>query len=138
MNPKGLLLRHLTLSAIVTISLIAAAHATSMSEEAILERIAPVGSVYLEGEAPIIETVVVSPRAGEAVYNTSCIACHSTGVAGAPKTGDIAAWGKRLAQGRKMLNDHAINGFNAMPARGTCFDCSDKEIISAINHMLAL
>nr|WP_255555715.1 cytochrome c5 family protein [Enterovibrio paralichthyis] len=116
-----------------------AAHAADMSEEAIAERIAPVGSVYLEGEAPV-ETAAAptGPRTGDAVYNTYCMACHATGAAGAPKTGDKAAWEPRIAQGEDVLLTHAVNGFNGMPARGTCMDCSDDEIQAAIDHMLSL
>ena len=55
---------------------------------------------------------------------------------GAPKTGDAGDWAPRIAQGKDVLADHAINGFNAMPAKGSCMDCSDDEIIAAIEHMI--
>ncbi len=112
-----------------------------MSDDAIAKRIAQVGQVYLDGQKPAVKTTEVAasskPRTGEAIYNTYCMACHSTGLAGAPKMGDKAAWDARLAKGREQLNQHAINGFNGMPARGTCMNCSDAEIISAIDYMLA-
>ncbi|WP_407331752.1 c-type cytochrome [Enterovibrio sp. 27052020O] len=139
MSAKGIFLRRLAVSAITALSLMGAANAADMSEEAIAERIAPVGSVYLEGEAPVDTAAApTGPRTGDAVYNTYCMACHATGAAGAPLAGDAAAWEPRLAQGRDVLNNHAINGFNGMPARGTCMDCSDEEIVAAIDHMLAL
>ncbi|MEZ8083120.1 c-type cytochrome [Enterovibrio norvegicus] len=139
MSAKGIFLRRLAVSAVTALSLVSAVHAADMSEEAIAERIAPVGSVYLEGEAPVETAAVPSgPRAGDAVYNTYCMACHSTGAAGAPKAGDAAAWEPRLAQGKDTLLSHAINGFNGMPAKGTCMDCSDDEIVAAIDHMLSL
>ncbi|EEZ42236.1 putative cytochrome c5 [Photobacterium damselae subsp. damselae CIP 102761] len=53
----------------------------------------------------------------------------------APKKGDAADWKDRLAQGQEILAKHAIEGFNAMPAKGSCMDCSDEEIIAAINYM---
>ncbi|KXF82658.1 c-type cytochrome [Enterovibrio coralii] len=138
MSAKGIFLRRLAMSAVTALSLITAAHAADMSEEAIAERIAPVGSVYLDGEAPVVETAAApsGPRTGETIYNTFCMACHTTGVAGAPKIGDAAAWEPRIAQGRDILNNHAINGFNGMPAKGTCMDCSDDEIIATIDYML--
>ncbi|MCL4163884.1 UNVERIFIED_CONTAM: hypothetical protein GTU68_050249 [Idotea baltica] len=55
---------------------------------------------------------------------------------GAPKKGDHAAWEPRKAKGLNVLLDHAINGFNAMPPKGTCMACSDDEIKAAIDFML--
>ncbi len=124
-------------SALVTFLVSSTAFANNMSHEAIAERIAPIGSVYLDGQAPTEEIVVASgPRDASTIYNTFCMACHTTGAAGAPKIGDASAWDQRLAQGRDILNDHAINGFNGMPARGTCMDCSDEEIIATIDFMV--
>lgn len=121
----------------ITLSFIAVAN-SEMSDAAIAERIAPIGKVYLAGETPI-ETIAAAsgPRTGQTIYDQFCMACHTTGAAGAPKIGDDNAWPQRLAKGRTVLNDHAINGFNGMPARGTCMDCSDDEIIAAIDYLLA-
>ncbi len=127
--------------ALLTLLSFSAIGQADMSDDAIAKRIAQVGQVYLDGQKPVVKKTEVAastkPRTGEAIYNTYCMACHSTGVAGAPKIGDKAAWDARLAKGREKLNQHAINGFNGMPARGTCMNCSDAEIISAINYMLA-
>ncbi|MGB5446053.1 MAG: cytochrome c5 family protein [Psychromonas sp.] len=111
--------------------------AQDLSEVAISERIAPVGNVYLDGEIITASQKADSaepagPRSGEKIYNTYCVACHATGVAGAPIKGDAAAWQPRLAQGTETLLTHAIQGFNAMPAKGTCSDCSDEEIASTV------
>ncbi len=140
MSQKEISSRCLTLFVISVLSFASAASAGNMSEEAIAQRIAPVGSVYLQGDIPEIETFDIpsGPRSGDNVYNTFCIACHSTGIAGAPKAGDKKAWNVRMEQGREVLNDHAINGFNAMPARGTCMDCTNEEMIAAIDHILSL
>ena len=70
------------------------------------------------------------------VYDAACTACHSTGAAGAPKKGDTAAWSPRIEKGLDTLVNHAINGFNAMPAKGGCSGCSDEEIESAVEHMV--
>lgn len=115
-----------------------ATFAASVSQEqydAIAERIKPVGDVYLAGSEPVVAEPS-GPRDGATVYGTFCTACHSTGISGAPKTGDAADWSPRIAQGRDVMNNHAIVGFNAMPAKGTCMDCSDDEIIAAIDHMI--
>ena len=50
------------------------------------------------------------PRSGEDVYNAACLACHSTGVAGAPKVGDAAAWIDRIAKGVDSLYASGIEG----------------------------
>ena len=129
-------LRQLMVAAVAALAFTGTAVAADMSDEAIAERIKPIGSVYLEGDAPAGPAVAAGPRSGDAVYGTFCAACHGTGVMGAPKIGDSADWSPRLAKGNDVLADHAINGFNAMPAKGSCMDCSDDEIIAAIDHMI--
>ncbi|GAB3534846.1 c-type cytochrome [Photobacterium alginatilyticum] len=129
-------LRQLMVAAVAAITFAGSAVAADMSDEAIAERIQPVGSVYLEGDAPAGPAVAAGPRSGDTVYGTFCVACHGAGVMGAPKKGDAADWEARLAKGNDVLADHAINGFNAMPAKGSCMDCSDDEIIAAIDHMI--
>lgn len=106
----------------------------SMTEDAIKKRLAPIGAVYLEGEK-VVAAEPTGPRSGEQVYQAACFACHGTGALGAPKTAED--WDTRLAKGKDTLLEHAINGFNAMPPRGTCMDCSDDEISAAIDFMLA-
>ncbi|MDF2154060.1 cytochrome c5 family protein [Vibrio sp. CAU 1672] len=124
------------LFAALTFSTAALASDISQTEyDAIAERIKPVGDVYLVGSEPV-KAEPSGPRDGATVYNTFCMACHTTGASGAPIKGNAGAWAPRIAQGKDVLTDHAINGFNAMPARGTCMDCSDDEIIAAIDHML--
>jgi cytochrome c5 len=103
-------------------------------------RIKPVGSVCLEGDSSCGGAVAESngkPKTGEEVYNTSCMACHSTGVGGAPKSGDKAAWKPRIAQGADTLHTHAITGIRAMPPKGTCAACSDDEVKAAVDYMIA-
>lgn len=113
------------------------------SERATIERIKAVGRVCVEGKECAGATPVAAagaaggaPRAGDVVYNASCAGCHSTGAAGAPKTGDKGAWSKRLAQGKPTLYKHAISGFNAMPPKGMCMTCSDDEIKAAVDFMI--
>ncbi|WP_150141125.1 c-type cytochrome [Candidatus Enterovibrio escicola] len=139
MKLKGILLRRLMLSTVATISLIDASHSADMSEKATAERIAPVGSVYLKGEVFIEDTILTKePRTGSVVYNTYCMACHHNGVGGAPVVGDTVAWEPRISQGMEVLTDHVFNGFNGMPARGACMDCSSEEIVFAIEYMFSL
>jgi cytochrome c5 len=103
------------------------------------ENIKPVGEVNV-GTAPVASSAPVAaaaPRSGEDVYNAHCAACHGTGVAGAPKLGDSAAWAPRATQGIDTLLSHATNGLNAMPPKGTCAACSADELQGAIEYMLS-
>ena len=57
------------------------------------------------------------PMSGEEVFNNVCTACHTSGVAGAPKVSDTGAWEKRLSeQGKDTLYTRAIEGYKGMPA----------------------
>ncbi len=108
-------------------------------EDQIVARIAPVGSVCVEGTecaaAGKAAAVASGPRSGSDVYGTYCTACHGTGAMGAPKSGDAAVWKTRLAKGFDKTLANAINGLNMMPPKGTCGDCSDEELSAAIKHM---
>lgn len=70
-----------------------------------------------------------------AKYNQSCIACHVSGAAGAPKTHDVAAWKPRMEKGMDTLVKHAREGFNAMPPTAMCADCTDEEYKALIEFM---
>lgn len=76
---------------------------------------------------------------GEAVYKKACTTCHATGLAGAPKLGDTADWGPRIAQGEALLLEHAIKGFTGkkgmMPPKGGFVNLSDDEVRAAITYM---
>jgi cytochrome c5 len=129
-------LRQLIVATVAALTFAGSVAAADMSDDAIAERIKPVGSVYLEGDTPTDTAATSGPRSGDAVDGTFCIACHGSGVLSAPKKGDAGDWSPRLAKGMDVLTDHALNGFNAMPAKGSCMDCSDDEIVAAINHMI--
>ena len=79
---------------------------------------------------------VAGPKDGATIYNTVCGACHNTGVAGAPKIDDKAAWAPRLATGKEALYKSALGGKNAMPAKGGAADLSDAEIKATVDYML--
>lgn len=113
---------------------------TAEQEKAIAERIAPVGEVAMEGSeiasAPVAAPAASGPRSGEDIYKKSCFACHATGAAGAPKYAAAGDWEPRMAKGVDTLYENALKGFNAMPAKGNCFDCSDEEVIAAVDYIL--
>ncbi len=77
-------------------------------------------------------------RSGEEVVSTTCFACHLSGVLEAPKLGNKEDWAPRIEKGHAILLDHALNGFQAMPARGGNPQFSDEEIRGAVAHMLKL
>lgn len=74
---------------------------------------------------------------GAETYKQACQACHMTGAAGSPKTGDKAAWEARIAQGNDALYANAINGKGAMPAKGGRADLSDDAVKAAVDYMVA-
>jgi cytochrome c5 len=82
----------------------------------------------------------VSADAGKKLFDTACVACHGTGVAGAPKVGDKAAWADRIKQGNAVLYEHAIKGFQGkagmMPPKGGA-SAPDAEVKAAVDYMVA-
>ncbi|MGE5471696.1 MAG: c-type cytochrome [Bacteroidota bacterium] len=98
-------------------------------------RIQPIAKFELaQAAAPVAS----GPKDGVTVFNTVCSACHATGAAGAPKAGDKAAWGPRIAQGKEVLYKSALGGKNAMPAKGGAAGLSDAEVKAAVDHMVGL
>ena len=76
------------------------------------------------------------PRDGATVYNSVCMVCHATGVAGAPKAGDKAAWAPRIATGLEALIKSATAGKGAMPPKGGAADLTDGELAAAVEHLV--
>jgi cytochrome c5 len=74
---------------------------------------------------------------GKAVYDKTCVACHASGVANAPKLGDKAAWAPRVATGKPALLASVKNGKGAMPPKAGVADLKDDDIQAAIDFMLA-
>ena len=123
-----------------------------LHQRLVAERIAPVAKVAVAGQdnavlnagdttptapPPVAPATVLS---GEQVYNTTCIACHAAGVAGAPKFGDKGAWAPRLGQGLAVLHKHALEGFQGkagvMPPKGGRVDLADQSILNAVEYMV--
>ncbi|MBI2803051.1 MAG: cytochrome c5 family protein [Gammaproteobacteria bacterium] len=125
---------------------------TQVYEENLDARIAPVGTANTSGEtltltgtapasdaaAPAVPVAASSP--GEATYNKVCFACHAQAVAGAPKFGDAAAWGPRIAKGVDVLHKHALEGFQGeagiMPPKGGGVDLPDADVEAAVDFMI--
>lgn len=101
-------------------------------EEEVVEAIAPVAEVEV---AAAVEEGAATAKTGKEVYDSVCMMCHATGMMESPKLGDAGAWGPRIAQGYDTLLDHAVNGFNMMPAKGGNGSLSDEEVANAVKYM---
>ena len=112
------------------LSMLGKGSSASMNADEAELRIQPVARVEMQ-KAEAVKTDG-KPRSGEAIYASVCKACHETGVAGAPKTGDKAAWAPRIASGMAAMLKSAANGKGAMPARGGAPDLSDDELKAAV------
>jgi cytochrome c5 len=73
---------------------------------------------------------------GKAVHDATCAVCHAAGVAGAPKTGDKAAWAPRLKQGTGALYESALKGKGAMPPKGGNTSLPDADVKAAVDFMV--
>ncbi|WP_242458000.1 c-type cytochrome [Halomonas sp. YLGW01] len=142
MKVSNLILGSLTA---LSLALASAASAQSdMSHDAIAERLAPVGELCRAGEDCGTAAMASSSggasqssgASGEEIYGQVCMACHDTGAAGAPMKGDAEAWAPRLEKGLETLYSHAINGFNAMPAKGGNPALSDDEVKRSVQHLV--
>jgi cytochrome c5 len=116
---------------------------------AVEERLKPVGGVYA-GETGRAAAQAAAEEAaasdapqvafggstdGAMIYDQACAACHDSGAAGAPML-QADQWTDRLPKGRETLVSHAINGFNAMPAKGGRSDLSDEQVAASVDYMI--
>lgn len=97
---------------------------------------APASQPAAPASPPAAPAAAGGGQSGEQIYNTTCVACHSTGVAGAPKVGDKAVWEARLAQGLDAMVGSSVKGKGAMPPKGGNAGLSDDDIKSAVEFML--
>jgi cytochrome c5 len=77
------------------------------------------------------------PTSGEQAFTLVCSACHTSGINGAPKIGDHAAWAPRLAQGKETLYKDAIAGKGSMPPKGGT-TWPDATIRMTVDYMISL
>ena len=122
----------------------------AMSEDAVAHRLKPVGEVALATAASATaarsgeevaarqnQPAAAAQSDGSQVYQTVCVACHGSGLVGAPKLGDRAAWKPRLAQGLAALHEHAVKGIRAMPPKGGNASLSDGDVRAAVDYMVS-
>lgn len=79
----------------------------------------------------------VAAADGKGIYDKACFACHASGAAGAPMTGDKTAWAPRIKSGLDALVASALKGKGAMPPKGGNMALSDADIKAAVDYMLA-
>ena len=108
------------------------------------QNIAPFAHIAIAGQdntalaAPKVNAPAADvPTTGEQAYTKVCSTCHVPGINGAPKVGDHAAWGPRIAQGKETLYSHVIAGKGNMPARGGT-TWPDATIRMAVDYMVSL
>ena len=152
------------LAHLVTTSIRPVATNPGMSEEAIAQRLKPVGDVAIMSKeerdaklaaekkaaeaAPKPEAMAKAPAGtpapaakpdggqGKPVYDSACAACHTAGVAGAPKLGDKAGWAPRLKSGMDTLYASALKGKGAMPPKGGNPSLADADVKAAVDFMV--
>ncbi len=136
----------------------------AMAPDAVKKRIAPVAQVVVDpnaapaaaAAAPVMATPAATvasaapaaapaapPKAegaaanGKSTFDTVCTACHTAGVAGAPKFGDKAAWAPRIKAGKDALYASALKGKGAMPPKGGNPGLSDDAVKAAVDYMVS-
>jgi cytochrome c5 len=131
----------------------------AMSQEAVAARLKPVAEVVVDpnapppvpavpaAAAPAVASVTIPPAAaktaaaggvdGKGVFDKVCTACHSAGVAGAPKLGDKTAWAPRIKEGKDQLYASALKGKGAMPPKGGNPALADADVRAAVDYMVS-
>ena len=134
----------------------------AMSDATVAKRLAPVAQVVVDpnaappapAAAPAAQVAAMTPATipppaapaagakaaggnGKATFDSVCMACHATGVAGAPKMGDKAAWAPRIKQGKETLYNSALHGKGAMPPKGGNTALADDAVKAAVDYMVS-
>ncbi len=106
-------------------------------DSATIERIKQIGEVRIDNNITVASNDISnqSERTGEQVYS-KCQSCHDSGIMDAPKFGSLEDWAPRIESGIDNLLMVVIAGKGGQPPKGTCMDCSDDELKSAIQYMI--
>jgi cytochrome c5 len=119
-----------------------AARIAPPSEEAIAGHDNSALAIKEPGPAGAGSAAAAIPKNGTELFEQTCSACHAQGIAGAPRAGDKAAWAPRIAEGKAVLYEHAIQGYTGsagvMPAKGGRTDVPDDLVKQAVDHMVQL
>lgn len=127
----------MTIAAVIAAALLTGC-GDKRSEPAPAPTPAPAAAAAAPAPAPAAAPVAEN-ELGKSVFGKTCAMCHAAGVAGAPKPGDKADWGPRIAQGKETLYKHAIEGFTGakgmMPPRGGGTSLTDADVKAAVDYM---
>lgn len=95
------------------------------------------GKLYrLSREAnPVREQLAVGQRDGVTIYLLVCASCHDRNVPGVPQLANRADWTERLQKDLHTLYRNTLTGYNAMPEKGLCEDCTNEELKRAVVFM---
>ncbi|MCB1672982.1 MAG: c-type cytochrome [Gammaproteobacteria bacterium] len=74
----------------------------------------------------------------QAAYMRTCFACHNSGAGGAPNPNKPEEWTARLEKGMDAVMNNVMNGVNAMPAKGLCFDCTPEDLRAVVDYMVSI
>ncbi|MGQ9426609.1 c-type cytochrome [Gilvimarinus sp. F26214L] len=77
------------------------------------------------------------PRDADSIFDNYCFSCHGTGWDNAPVLGDSFAWDERKEKGLDVLLKNTVEGFNTMPPKGSCADCTEEELKAVVEMMIA-
>jgi len=127
------------------------AQSEEFTQRVVASRTEPIGQLNV-GAIPEPESLPEKPQptqlaatngdVGQSVYDKSCHDCHTTGVTGAPKLGDVANWAPSIERGIEALYANAINGYQGeagvMPPKGGNLLLSDDEVKAAVDYMVKL
>jgi cytochrome c5 len=101
---------------------------------------APAAAAAATTVAAVAPAAAAAPAAGavdgEAVYKQACAACHAVGAAGAPKSGDKAAWAPRIKKGEEALVASALKGIGIMPPKGGNASLTEAQIRAAVAYQI--
>ena len=130
----------------------------ALSDEAIAKRLKPAGELVVDpnqpapvATAPVAVAAAPAPAGkaapaaaggdsggkGKSIFDTTCMACHATGAAGAPKIGDKTAWAPRLKEGMPTVYGIAMKGKGAMPPKGGNATLSEADVKAAVDYMVS-
>lgn len=89
--------------------------------------------------ATFVKQLVGRADAGEKIFKEFCASCHGKVPVidiDAPRIGDKKIWARLKKVGKPALLVMTIQSVGSMPARGGCFECSDKQLRQAIEYIL--
>ena len=96
------------------------------------------GSIFADDNAqPLQLAQLTDGFNAQQSYMATCFACHNSGAGGAPNPNKPEEWPARLEKGMDAIMANVVNGVNAMPAKGLCFNCTNEDLRAIVDYMVA-